>query len=371
MKKHCRLRVFWCCIVGSTAGAANGNPFIIPSSTSTTLSSPPSPTLICTPSSTDNRKRTSCHKSLTSSTRILHQLRGGAPPPSYYETNPNYSNQGGPTLGDLEHNNNGFRYPPNPSPPSSAFSFHPKSTASKPPPITTLLSNYSTNLKAFSPTIFYTTASSILLFLLWNLFPPQSTFSKRILQTHFVCSHHNIFTKHRWDAAVLSALSHTSFRHLMVNLYGFLTFGPSVKRILDGGNLGLWAFVALSALFGSLSFLLLDRYTHGGAGSCIGLSGVTLALLAFDSLVYPSKELRLFVSFIPVQLPAYYLLMGLVGWSVLGVLGMMNGGGGNVAHSTHLGGLVFGAVFYEAFSRGYVRIWKYRLRKFYFRSKRG
>ncbi|KAL7442320.1 hypothetical protein ACHAXM_008321 [Skeletonema potamos] len=99
---------------------------------------------------------------------------------------------------------------------------------------------------------------------------------------------------------------------------------------------------------------------RGGGGSCIGLSGVTLALLAFDSLVYPSKELRMIVSFVPIQLPAYYLFLSLVGISIAGILGLI---GGNVAHSTHLGGLLFGTIFYESFKRGCVQRYNYKFKK--------
>ena len=103
-------------------------------------------------------------------------------------------------------------------------------------------------------------------------------------------------------------------------------------------------------------------------GSCIGLSGVTLALLAFDSLIYPTKELRMIVSFIPINLPAYYLYLGLLGFSILGILGVA-GGRSNVAHSTHLGGLLFGHCFYEAFRRGWIRRWNYQMRSAYYKIK--
>jgi rhomboid-like protein len=132
-----------------------------------------------------------------------------------------------------------------------------------------------------------------------------------------------------------------------------------VANILAAQSVELWPFVVSAALFSSMTFLALDRR---GMGSCIGLSGVTLALLAFDSLVYPSKELRMIVSFIPVQLPAYYLFLGLFGFSVLGVLGLV-GGRTNVAHSTHLGGLVFGYSFHEAFRRGWIRRWNYQVKR--------
>jgi len=83
----------------------------------------------------------------------------------------------------------------------------------------------------------------------------------------------------RYHALILSAFSHASFRHIAMNLYGFLTFGRSVKQILlqnngGGGGLvlgGLCSFVIMAAVFGNLTFLAFD----GGQGSCVGLSGVT------------------------------------------------------------------------------------------------
>jgi len=177
-----------------------------------------------------------------------------------------------------------------------------------------------------------------------------------------------VVRERRYHALILSAFSHASFRHIAMNLYGFLTFGRSVKQILlrnGGGGLGgLCTFVIMAAVFGNLTFLAFD----GGQGSCVGLSGVTLALLAFDSLVYPTKELRLFVSFFPITLPAYYLFLGLIGFSIMGMIGVA--GRSNVAHSTHLGGLLYGYLYYKAFKRGWPRLWDYRLRKAY-RALRG
>lgn len=86
-----------------------------------------------------------------------------------------------------------------------------------------------------------------------------------------------------------------------------------------------------------------------------------MALLSFDSLVYPMKELRLFVSFFPITLPAYYLFIGLLGFSIMGIFGLTDRT--NVAHSTHLGGLCYGALFYETFRRGWIRQWNYKVRK--------
>ncbi|KAL9180443.1 hypothetical protein ACHAXT_008413 [Thalassiosira profunda] len=264
----------------------------------------------------------------------IHRLRGGQ-----YETNPNY--QGGPTLGDVDQEGSYRVSSPLPR------------RNDRPPPITQLLRNYFIELRRYSPILCDGTIASLLLFVAWQR-------PNNILLDHFVTSHYNVVRRKRFHALFLSAISHADFRHLALNLYAFLTFGRSVRETLARQGVPLWAFVFPAAVFGNLAFLAFD----GGHGSCIGLSGVTLALLAFDALVHPSKELRLFVAFFPITLPAFYLLLGLVSFSILGILGIA--GRSNVAHSTHLGGLAFGGLFYEAaYKRGYARQCSARARKAY------
>lgn len=272
----------------------------------------------------------------------INQLRGGAPS---YESNPNYQHSA-PMLGDVD--KDGFY---------RAATFQSPLAPQRPPPLTELVKSFFAELHRFSPTLFNGTIASIALFVLWQL--PTSSSVSKLLRNHFMCSQYNIVRKRRYHALVTAAFSHSSFHHIAVNMYAFVTFGRSVKQILARNGIPLGAFVLSAAVFGNLVFLAFD----GGQGSCVGLSGVTLALLAFDALVYPTKELRLIVSFIPITLQAYYLFVGLCGFSVLGIFGVV--GRSNVAHSTHLGGLVFGALFYEALKRGWLQMWIVRVRKAY------
>jgi len=275
----------------------------------------------------------------------LNCVRGGG---SYYESNQSYHSSSSSTLGDLDEQGvyRGAYV-------SSTLQY---SQHQRPPPFTHIVRNYFVSLHQLSPTLFYGTTASLLCFILWQ-FQSTSHAAGKILRNHFVCSRYNVLRKKRFHAAVLSAFSHASLQHLAVNLYAFTTFGRSVKQSLASQGVDLWPFVFSASIFASLTFLAMDR---GGGGSCIGLSGVTLALLAFDSLVYPSKELRMIVSFVPIQLPAYYLFLSLVGISIAGILGLI---GGNVAHSTHLGGLLFGTIFYESFKRGCVQRYNYKFKK--------
>ena len=273
----------------------------------------------------------------------INKIRGGD---TYYESNPNFenSNNNAPTLADI--NNDGF-YQSN----------YLGSTNHRPQPLLEVMSNYFTELHKFSPTLFNGIVSSVIIFILWQL--PPSTYVSKMLRNHFVCSHYNVFRKKRYHALILSAFSHASFHHIAVNMYAYVMFGRSVKQILARQGVDLWVFVLMAAIFGNLTFLAFDNRQ---AGSCIGLSGVTLGLLAFDSLVYPTKELRMIVSFIPITLPANYLLIGLFAFSCLGIIGIT--GKTSVAHSTHLGGLIYGILFYESVKRGWVRRWSYRVKKY-------
>ena len=281
---------------------------------------------------------------------IIPQLRGGAASASpYYEANPRYHDS--PTLGDV--NKDGFYH-------AKLQSTYHHRRSQPPPPLKQAICNYFGDLNRFSPTLFNGFIISMILYLLWQYQSLSSSSSKvliPILRNHFVCSYYNVVRKRRFHALLLSAFSHASFHHIAVNMYAYLTFGRSVKQSLASHGVSLWIFVLPAAIFGNIVFLLCDK----GGGSCVGLSGVTLALLAFDALVYPTKELRMIVSFIPITLPAYYLFLGLVGFSILGICGLAGSGG--IAHSTHLGGLVYGAAFYEAFKRGWLRQWNYRARK--------
>ncbi|KAL3756724.1 hypothetical protein ACHAWU_005416 [Discostella pseudostelligera] len=314
------------------------------------------PKLVVNDLSSITRRYRQLMKGRRSSSCLIHKLRGGGTsPPPYYEANPRY--QDSPTLGDVD--KDGFYHAKFQSP---LQSYHRQQQ--RPPPLIQAICNYFGELHRFSPTLFNGFITSILLYVIWQ-FQTSSRLIMQILRNHFVCSHYNVMRKRRYHALLLSAFSHASFHHIAVNMYAYLTFGSSVKQLLASQGVSLWTFVISAAIVGNIVFLLFD---NGRGGSCVGFSGVTLALLAFDALVYPTKELRMIVSFIPITLPAYYLFLGLLGFSVLGIFGLAGSGG--VAHSTHLGGLVYGALFYEAFKRGWLRLWNYRARKIY-RAFRG
>jgi len=270
--------------------------------------------------------------------RFLSVLRGGAGPieynPNYVGSNPNQFMP--PTLGELERDD-GIRRPLN----QDNFSYQRQYNVKQPlKPLPSLLKDFASRLHKKSPTLSYGMFSCILLFLLFRI--PNLGY---VFRNHFVCSSFNL-RKHRYHTLLTSAMTHATLMHLLVNMYAFYIFGQSVEPTLRLNHISLGAYCVVSAIFANIFFLL----TAPKSGSCIGLSGVTLSLLALDAKLHPSKEIGFVLGMIPVRLPAQYALSGLF---FLSVLGTVIRSGDGVAHNTHLGGLIFGIGVYEALKRGW------------------
>jgi rhomboid-like protein len=92
----------------------------------------------------------------------------------------------------------------------------------------------------------------------------------------------------------------------------------------------------------------------------MGLSGVTLAFLALQARLTPEREFGLALGgIIPVRMAAQVALILLLVWSLIGSLARES----TVAHSTHLGGLLFGMGYYELWTR------RNKLRSISFKAK--
>lgn len=220
-----------------------------------------------------------------------------------------------------------------------------------------LVSQFQHMYKLAGPAIMNSAITCVIIFLLWQ-FPSNHT----MLRQYFVCTKYNVRLSPRILSVALSALSHSGAIHLFFNLVALFTMGPTVRKSIARPSRALvrplltppsswpmWPLMLGSAITGSLFFLLIDggKY-HGG---CMGLSGVTLSILAVYARMNPNDMLGILVAgIIPIRLRASNLLYLLLGWSALGSISpvLMSS---RVAHTTHLGGLVFGLAYHEAWKR--------------------
>ena len=305
---------------------------------------------------------------ISSNSFILHLPRGGGEHNNYLVPNQNYNNNNSNdysnqhtkplTLGDLD-NNQIQRRPPLQQNyqqyDSSSFT-----SRQKPKPILQVIQEYFTQLYNRSPALYYGTITSIIIFLSWQI---PNTFISNVMRNHFINSQYNL-RKLRVHTLFTSMLSHNSFSHLAMNMYVFHTFGTYILSTLSANGISLSFYSIFAGIIANLFFLLVHP-----SGSCIGLSGVTLSFFTLYAKLNPGNNIGFFFHFIPIRLPAYYALIGLLLWSTFGtVMTMMGKGGGGVAHATHLGGILHGLTMYKLMKNG---IWKNVIRRHWFvmRSK--
>ena len=192
---------------------------------------------------------------------------------------------------------------------------------------------YSQKVHRTSPTTYWTTVVSILVFLSWNLLPMIHP----ILMQFFLASRKSA-QKSLGLSLVLSAVSHNSFRHLMVNLFVFLQLSPLLRKK------ALWPLLVGGALAGNLLFLLFRP-----GGSCLGLSGVTCAMMGVYGCMAPERLMKVRIyGVLPLTFKMKTLIQVLLGVSLFGALFMPSS---PICHLGHLGGLFFGILYYQNASR--------------------
>mmetsp|Transcript_20943 Transcript_20943/g.44451 ORF Transcript_20943/g.44451 Transcript_20943/m.44451 type:complete len:420 (-) Transcript_20943:163-1422(-) len=214
----------------------------------------------------------------------------------------------------------------------------------------TAVRSYSHRVYSESSTTFWVASSSIVVFVLWNLLPP----ARPILTQYFLASRRSA----KWTfglSLIFSAVSHTSFRHLVINIYVFLNLSPAISSIkvpssswasktrrpyAGLSDAALWPFLLGGALAGNLLFLLFRP-----RGSCLGLSGVTCAMLAAYASAMPNRVLRIMLmGIIPVSLRAGTMVQVFL---VVSLAGSVFVPSSPVSHLAHLGGLLFGLLYYQ------------------------
>ncbi len=133
---------------------------------------------------------------------------------------------------------------------------------------------------------------------------------------------------------------HGDFIHIFFNMYALLLFGMPVEQ-----------------LWGPKKFLIYYFFTGAGAGitifvmalvlnqdlsiPTIGASGAVFGLLLAFGMLFPEAELLVFF-FVPMK--AKYLVIVYGGIELY--LQVTSGGASSVSHLGHLGGLVFGLIYF-------------------------
>ena len=131
---------------------------------------------------------------------------------------------------------------------------------------------------------------------------------------------------------------HAGVSHILFNMLGLFIFGVHVERQMGSKEFLLY-YLVTGALAGVLSFIV---YVLSGSMivSLVGASGALYAVMIAYAILYPSSVIYIW-GILPLRAPIMVL-----GYTVLSIFFVITGGGGNVAHLTHLGGFIFGWLYF-------------------------
>ena len=178
-------------------------------------------------------------------------------------------------------------------------------------------------------------ALNVVVFLLWQALG-TSRAGALMLATHFLVSAESVRHGRVWTL-LLAEFSHVDPAHLLFNMVGLWTFGRAVERALGPRRL-LHVYVA-GALAASLAYVAYALVVHSPAPS-LGASGAVSAIAAVFACLYPRA--RLYLNFF-IPLPAVVGVALFVAIDLVGVLGPKRD---LVAHAAHLGGALYGFLYW-------------------------
>ena len=143
--------------------------------------------------------------------------------------------------------------------------------------------------------------------------------------------------------------SPNSFTHIFFNMLGLVFFGPILETYW--GTKRFLLFYIIAGIGAAVFNVLVDLFFGAGSfGLMLGASGAIYGVLTAFGMIFPNMEIMLLIPPIPIK--AKYLVLILGGMAIYS--GISNNPGDNVAHFTHLGGIVVAFILVQFWrSRGF------------------
>jgi membrane associated rhomboid family serine protease len=141
---------------------------------------------------------------------------------------------------------------------------------------------------------------------------------------------------------ITSVFSHNMFFHLLINMFILRGFGTVLLQVL---KLKRFLFFYVTAgIVSSLGHCLASSYLLGDPSlPALGASGAISGLLVLFSFLFPREKLLLF-GLIPI--PALIGALLFIGLDIFGLITQMKGSGLPIGHGAHLGGAIFGLIYF-------------------------
>ena len=139
---------------------------------------------------------------------------------------------------------------------------------------------------------------------------------------------------------------HGSFMHIFVNMYALLIFGIPIEE--TWGSKKFITYYLFTGVGAGITIFLLNIILGGQAAMVptIGASGAVFGMLFAFGMLFPDAEILLFFV-LPIK--AKYLVILYGGFEFYSLMTTM--GSSNISHIGHLGGLLFGIIYFFVIKR--------------------
>lgn len=141
--------------------------------------------------------------------------------------------------------------------------------------------------------------------------------------------------------------SESNLMHIVCNMIALFFLGRIVA-IKIGDREFLWVYLSAAVFSGLVQVCSMAIYRSPGQDWVLGASGAVCAVFVLFTMHYPKLNLYIF-GILPVQ--ARWLLAIAVIYDGLGFLGLVPsvfvGDGAKIGHAAHLGGLIFGFLYFQ------------------------
>ena len=141
--------------------------------------------------------------------------------------------------------------------------------------------------------------------------------------------------------------SEVQITHVAFNMLALFFLGRIVAQTV-GQREFLWLYLAAAFFSGVVQTSVMAIFRSPGQDWVLGASGAVSAVFMLFALHYPRVKLHLF-GIVPVE--ARWLLAFVAGYDALGFLGLVPAvfvpAGAKIGHAAHLGGLIFGLLYFR------------------------
>jgi membrane associated rhomboid family serine protease len=152
----------------------------------------------------------------------------------------------------------------------------------------------------------------------------------------------SITNRNQWYRFITSGFIHADIMHLVFNMYSFYLFGDIVEKsfgfIFGESGKMLYVLLYLSALIVSILPTYFNHQNDYRYRS-LGASGAVSAIIFVGIFLYPTLGMGIFP--IPFHIPGFVFGPLYLGISYY----LANKGQGNINHSAHIWGAIYGIIF--------------------------